>query len=83
MVVGIGDEGSIVFFFFNRYTLEVAEELSLHSKELICKLVFPFSFTFSEWDGNKRFDKTKNTSHRNRGKTISVALFGKSLTLSG
>lgn len=38
---------------------------------------------FSEWDGNKRFDKTKNTSHRNRGKTISVDLFGKSLTQSG
>lgn len=39
---------------------------------------FVFHPPFSEWDGHKRFDKTKNTSHRNRGKTILVDLFGKS-----
>lgn len=42
-----------------------------------------FHSPFSEWDGNKRFDKTENTSHRNRGKTISVDFFEKRLTQSG
>jgi hypothetical protein len=33
-------------------------------------------FTLAEWDGNERFDKTKDTSHRNRGESISGISLG-------